>query len=84
MRRFKKQSNCVYDCTYHIVLPTKYRKKIFNDSVFAFLKKCYFGRDGIWSEGYLVSRIGLNEKIIRRYIEKQGQEDLGETGYLFE
>ena len=144
MRDFRKQSNCVYNCRYHIVLPTKYRKKIFNESVFAFfkkcilqmhdyypdlwieeqnhdkdhvhimmiippkysvgkvvgiikantsramkkefafLKKCYFGTDGIWSDGYLVSTVGLNEEVIRTYIEKQGQEDLGQTGYLFE
>lgn len=46
---------------------------------FEFLKKCYYGTDGIWSDGYLVSTIGLNEEIIRKYIEKQGQEDLGQT-----
>ena len=139
MTEYRKQSNCVYCCIYHLILPTKYRKKIFNDGTFAFfkermreiqdyypdlwikeqnhdkdhvhmmiiippkysvgkivgiikantsrsmkqkfelLKKCYYGTDGIWSDGYLVSTIGLNEEIIRKYIEKQGQEDLGQT-----
>ena len=139
MTEYRKQSNCVYCCIYHLILPTKYRKKIFNDGTFAFfkermreiqdyypdlwikeqnhdkdhvhmmiiippkysvgkivgiikantsrsmkqkfefLKKCSYGTDGIWSDGYLVSTIGLNEEIIRKYIEKQGQEDLGQT-----
>ena len=142
MAEYRKQSNCVYCCVYHLILPTKYRKKIFNEGTFAFfkermreiqsyypdiwieeqnhdkdhvhmmimippkysvgmvvgiiksntskamkkefafLKKCYFGTDGIWSDSYLVSTIGLNEKVIKRYIEKQGQEDLGQP--LFE
>lgn len=31
-------SHYVYRC--HIVLPTKYRRKIFNDDTFSFFKKC--------------------------------------------
>jgi putative transposase len=29
-------SHCVYSCDYHLVLVTKYRKKIFNEGIFAF------------------------------------------------
>ena len=29
-------SHCVYQCDYHIVIVTKYRKKIFNDGIFAY------------------------------------------------
>ena len=29
-------SHCVYQCDYHIVLVTKYRKKIFNNGIFAY------------------------------------------------
>lgn len=135
----KKQSNCVYHCIYHIVIGTKYRRRIFNDGVFtymqetlkelpahypeleileinhgqdhihvmmwvppkmpvgkvvgiiksntarhlkqkfAFLKGVYWGTDSVWSEGYFVSTVGINEEIIRRYIEKQGQEDAGQA-----
>lgn len=135
---FKKQSNCVYHCTYHLILCTKYRRKIFNDGVFAymkailkelpahypeveileinhdedhvhlllwippkmaigkvvtilksntarhlkkkfpFLKEVYWGTDGIWSDSYFVSTVGVNEDIIRRYIEHQGREDAGQ------
>ena len=37
------------------------------------------GVDGIWSDGYFISTVGLNEDIIRRYIEKQGEEDKGQA-----
>ena len=46
---------------------------------FPFLKEVYWGTDGIWSEGYFVSTIGINETIIRNYIERQGAEDSGQA-----
>ena len=46
---------------------------------FVFLKKVYWGTDGIWSEGYFASTIGVNEAVIRRYIQHQGAEDVGQT-----
>ena len=30
----------VYSCRYHIVIVTKFRRKIFNDGTFGFFKKC--------------------------------------------
>ena len=135
---YKKQSNCVYHCIYHLVLCTKYRRKIFNNGVFAymretlkelpshypeveilemnhdedhihlmlwvppkmaigkvvnilkvntarhlkqkfpFIKEVYWGTDGIWSDSYFVSTVGVNEEIIRKYIEQQGREDAGQ------
>lgn len=135
---YKKQSNCVYHCIYHLVLCTKYRRKIFNDGIFAymreilkeipahypeleileinhdqdhihlmlwippkmpvgkvagilkantarnlkqkfpFLKEVYWGTESIWSDSYFVSTVGVNEEIIRKYIEKQGEEDAGQ------
>ncbi len=136
--QYKRQSNCVYHCIYHLVLCTKYRRKIFNDGIFAymreilreipahypeveileinhdkdhvhlmlwippkmsvgkvvnilkvntarhlkqkfpFLKEVYWGTDGIWSDSYFVSTVGINEEIIRKYIEHQGREDAGQ------
>jgi len=35
---FKKQAHAVYHCVYHLVLPTKYRRPVFNDGVLAYLK----------------------------------------------
>jgi putative transposase len=32
-------SHCVYKCDYHIVIPTKYRKRIFNNGIFEYLDK---------------------------------------------
>ena len=46
---------------------------------FAFLAKVYWDREGIWSTGYFVSTVGINEAIIRRYVEMQGQEDAGQA-----
>ena len=134
-------SYCVYQCDYHIVLVTKYRKKIFNDGIFAYfdkklaevtehyplirfkavnhdkdhihflasipptitvgkvtgiikqntsrelkqkfplLKKVYWGTDAIWSEGYFVSTVGIDEAVIQAYIEEQGKKDAGQTKF---
>ncbi len=46
---------------------------------FEFLKERYWGRGGIWSVGYFVSTVGLDEETIRRYIKQQGKEDLGQA-----
>ena len=135
----RRQSNAIYFCEYHLVFPTKYRYKIFNKGVFAYLedilkrikdyypeidiieinhdkdhihilvsippklsvgkvvgiikantsralrdkfdylKKLYWGTNAIWSEGYFVSTVGVNEKTIKNYIKQQGSEDLGQA-----
>jgi len=137
--KYKRLSHCVYICDYHIVLVSKYRKKIFNEGIFAyfdtklleikehypqveiketnqdkdhihflisipptmivgnvvriiksntsrnlkqkfpFLKEAYWGTDGIWSDGYFVSTVGINEQIIKQYIVQQGQQDAGQA-----
>ena len=137
--KYRKQNHCVYYCEYHLVFTTKYRRKIFNDGIFLymkdrlkqvkdyypeidilkinhdvdhihvlvvippkfsvsqvvriiksntskdlkkkfpFLKDVYWGTDGIWSDGYFVSTVGINETIIARYIENQGKEDSGQA-----
>ena len=46
---------------------------------FEYMRKAYWGIDGIWSDGYFVSTVGINENTIKRYIEHQGQEDLGQA-----
>ena len=137
--KIRKQGHCAYQCEYHMVLVSKYRREIFNSGSFAYFKeitgtikesipeveiltmnhdvdhihlhlsippkmrvsdvvrtiksisgrllkrkfeymrKSYWGVDGIWSDGYFVSTIGINEKIIKQYIERQGQEDAGQA-----
>ena len=49
---------------------------------FPFIKQVYWGTDAVWSEGYFVTTVGVNEAIIKKYIEEQGKKDLGQT--LFE
>ena len=46
---------------------------------FPFLNRVYYGTDGMWSEGYFVSTVGIDEDTIRRYIEHQGKEDGGQA-----
>jgi putative transposase len=46
---------------------------------FPFLKDVYWGTDGIWSDGYFVSTVGINEHVIKNYIENQGKEDSGQA-----
>lgn len=46
---------------------------------FKFLKNVYLDEGGIWSVGYFVSTVGINESIIRRYIRKQEKEDGGQA-----
>lgn len=46
---------------------------------FGFLRELYWGTDGIWSDGYFVSTVGLNESMIKTYIENQGKEDAGQA-----
>jgi len=132
-------AHCVYHCEYHIVIVTKYRREIFKQGVFVymkiklaevtthypqikfrqinhdkdhihmlvsipptmrvgkvvgiikantakklkqkfpFIKKVYWGTDSVWSEGYFVTTVGVNEKVIKKYIEEQGKKDLGQT-----
>jgi len=136
-----KLSHCVYQCEYHVILVTRYRRKVFNEGIFAyiekklaeitehyplikikvanqdkdhvhmlvsipptmavgkavgiikqntaremkqkfpFLKQVYWGSDGVWSDGYFVSTVGINEEVIKAYIESQGQKDTGQTKF---
>lgn len=136
---YRRQSHCVYYCKYHIVLVTKYRRKIFNPGVygyfrikvfevrkyypdveivevnhgkdhvhlllsippkmsvgdvvriiksntgkalrdkFDFLGQVYHGVSGVWSDGYFVSTVGVNEETIANYVRIQGKEDSGQA-----
>ena len=144
MNEYRKTSHSVYLCDYHLILATKYRRRIFNEGLFKyvkrklleicdrypqifikemnhdkdhihflisippqmsvgsvvrliksntsrklknefpFLKEVYWGSDGIWSDGYFVSTVGINKGVIENYIRLQGAEDSGRTAKLFE
>ena len=43
-----------------------------------------YTKSGIWSVGYYVSTVGLNESKIKKYIQHQGKKDYGEdASHLF-
>ena len=74
----------------HIVIPPKYsvstiiQKLKTNTSSkikakYDFLKEVYWGTESIWSPGYFVSTVGINEEVIRKYVEMQGKEDKGQA-----
>ncbi len=46
---------------------------------YPFLKKCYFGTESVWSDGYFVSTVGINEAVVQHYVEHQGCEDMGQA-----
>lgn len=139
MTTYRRMSHCVFYADYHLVWPTKYRRKIFNTGMRAYLKlylqswpehhpdillkevntdkdhihllvsipptksvgmvvrllktntaralkaqfpglkQVYWGTESIWSAGYFVSTVGINEQLIRRYIQNQGKEDAGQN-----
>ena len=50
---------------------------------FPFLSKLYPRKEGVWSTGYFVSTVGINEAIIARYIKMQEREDCGQAKLVF-
>ena len=144
MTTYRRMSHFVFSCDYHLVWPTKYRRKILTPGVqsylletlkalpshrpdlivkeantdedhihllvsipptvtvgsvvrllktntarelnqkFPHLRQAYWGTRSIWSAGYFVSTVGVNEELIRRYIQNQGKEDAGQTNLRFD
>ena len=48
---------------------------------FPFIKEAYWGTDGVWSDGYFVTTVGIDEEMIKAYIESQGQQDAGQMKF---
>jgi putative transposase len=48
---------------------------------FPFLRQVYWGTGAVWSEGYFVSTVVIDESVIQRYIEEQGKKDAGQTKF---
>lgn len=51
---------------------------------FKFINKMYLNKEGIWSVGYFVSSVGINEVFVKRYIELQDKEERPQTLNLFD
>jgi putative transposase len=45
---------------------------------FPWLKKVYWKENIVWSPGYFVSSVGVDEETIRHYVEYQGKKDSGQ------
>ena len=45
---------------------------------FKWLEKVYWKENIVWSLGYFVSSVGVDEDVIRRYVEHQGMQDSGQ------
>ena len=45
---------------------------------FGWLSKVYWKENVMWSPGYFVSSVGIDEKTIKQYVEHQGQLDSGQ------
>ncbi|WP_026375662.1 IS200/IS605 family transposase [Aestuariibacter salexigens] len=45
---------------------------------FNWLSKVYWKENVVWSTGYFVSSVGLDEHTIRNYVEHQGRKDSGQ------
>jgi putative transposase len=45
---------------------------------FAWLKKVYWKESVVWSPGYFVSSVGVDEQTIKNYVEHQGRQDSGQ------
>ena len=45
---------------------------------FPWLTKVYWNENVVWSPGYFVSSVGVDEETIRQYVEYQGRQDSGQ------
>jgi len=50
---------------------------------FPFLRERYRGAGGLWSVGYFVSTVGVDEERIKNYVRYQEKEDRGQTKFAF-
>jgi len=46
---------------------------------FKFIREMYLEKEGIWSVGYFVSSVGLNESQLKQYISWQGKNEVPKT-----
>jgi len=45
---------------------------------FKWLEKVYWNENIVWSPGYFVSSVGVDEETIMNYVENQGNQDSGQ------
>jgi len=78
----------------YMVIPPKYALSMVVETIkkntsrslsrkFTFLQKVYWDKMGIWGKGYFVSTVGINEEVIRKYIQSQTEEETGQAQLEF-
>lgn len=50
---------------------------------FPWLKQVYWKENLVWSPGFFVSTVGIDEKEIIKYVSWQGRQDLGQIKIKF-
>jgi len=45
---------------------------------FKWLSKVYWKENIVWSTGYFVSSVGIDEDTVKNYVEHQGRQDSGQ------
>ena len=50
---------------------------------FGWLEKVYWKENVVWSPGYFVSTVGIDEEKILKYVEWQERQDSGQTKFVF-
>lgn len=75
----------------HVIIPPKYAvskvvevmksvtSKRLREKFPHFLKKVYWDDGGIWARGFFVSTVGIDERVITKYVRMQGQQDTGQA-----
>jgi putative transposase len=78
----------------HMIIPPKYSvsqavevmktntSRALQEKFSHFFTKVYWDQGGIWSKGFFVATVGINEAIIRNYVAMQGKEDAGQTQFV--
>ena len=80
-----KTAHGMYCLHYHVVWVCKDRRKILKPGVCSYIRKTlpwlskvYWNETIVWSPGYFVSSVGIDEQTIRNYVEHQGHQDSGQ------
>lgn len=74
----------------HMIIPPKYSVSYVVETLkkntakrlkqkFTFLENVYWDKGKVWTRGFFVSTVGINESIIKNYVRQQGQEDCGQA-----
>ena len=70
-------------CIADAVCALKSNSSLHLQKKFKFIQSMFLDKDGIWSVGYFVSSVGMDEAKIKKYIEHQGEREKPQTATFF-